>query len=191
MNIDWSKAPDWAVAHGLHETGFGIKEFWLSETQHQNLEHAKSFPYGGGDASCGSFHNSRCESFSYVTERPVAWNGKGLPPRGTKCEVQPWKEHEAPWIEVEFIASWLAPNGQTYSWVHTGYGWKEPQMFRFRPIRTPEQIAADKRLHEIRNALTAIKAGEQQFPSDFVRGNIVAATVEAMIDAGYRKQVSE
>ena len=126
-----------------------------------------------------------------MTERPVAWNGKGLPPRGTKCEVQPWKEHEAPWIEVEFIASWLAPNGQTYSWVHTGYGWKEPQMFRFRPIRTPEQIAADKRLHEIRNALTAIKAGEQQFPSDFVRGNIVAATVEAMIDAGYRKQVSE
>jgi len=71
---------------------------------------------------------------------PKEWTGEGLPPRGTKCEVQPWKEHEAPWVEVEFIASWLAPNGLTYSWVHTGYGWKEPQMFRFRPIRTPEQI---------------------------------------------------
>lgn len=146
MSIDWSKAPEWAVAHGLHETGFGIKEFWLGETQHQNLEHAKPFPYGGGDPTCGSFHNSRRESFSYVTERPTPWNGEGLPSRGTKCECQPWAEHDAPWKEVEFIASWLAPNGQTYSWVHTGYGWLEPKMFRFRPIRTPEQIAAEERV---------------------------------------------
>ena len=86
MDINWSKAPDWAVAHGLHETGFGIKEFWLGETQHQNLEHAKSFPYGGGDPSRGSFHNSRRESFSYVTPRPAPWTGEGLPPAGTVCE---------------------------------------------------------------------------------------------------------
>jgi len=56
----------------------------------------------------------------------------------------------------------------------------------FRPIRTPEQIAADERTHEIRNALTTINS-KVKFPNDLVRGNILAAAVEAMIDAGCRK----
>jgi hypothetical protein len=56
-----------------------------------------------------------------------------------------------------------------------------------RPIRTPEQIKADERLHQVRNALTAIHAGDKKFPSDLVRGNIIATTVEAMIDDGYRR----
>ncbi|KPB95713.1 Unknown protein sequence [Pseudomonas syringae pv. maculicola] len=58
----------------------------------------------------------------------------------------------------------------------------------FRPIRTAEQIAADERLHKVRNALTAIKAS-RHFPSDEARQNVMVATVEAMIDAGFVQQV--
>lgn len=180
MDIDWSKAPDWAVAHGLHETGFGIKEFWLGEAQHQNLEHAKSFPYGGGDPSCGSFHNSRRESFSYVTPRPDPWTGVGLPPVGTVCDWQSSTQHE--WKRVTVIAYngidvWLHPVGI----VGNPAG--------FRPIRTPEQIAAEERE----------KAAEQLYMTMHPRSDsdIFAALFEsekeryrAAIDAGYRKQVA-
>ncbi|MCY1422435.1 hypothetical protein D9M71_381120 [compost metagenome] len=60
----------------------------------------------------------------------------------------------------------------------------------FRPFRTPEQIAADERLHKVRNAHTAIARTLECF-----RGNIPAEAVsreviEAMIDAGYSKQVA-
>lgn len=143
MNIDWSKAPKWAVAHGLHETGFGIKGFWLGETQHQNLEHTKSFPYGGGDPSCGSFHNSRRESFSYVTPRPAPWTGEGLPPVGTVCEM-----HRDTYFEIEWQAVTLLGIGQAKAFFRDkeGHEWSRPlSELSFRPIRTPEQIAEEER----------------------------------------------
>ncbi|AZF37742.1 hypothetical protein C4J88_2962 [Pseudomonas sp. R4-39-08] len=181
MNIDWSKAPEWADAHGLHETGFGIKEFWLGKTQHQNLEHAKSFPYGGGDRSCASFHNSRRESFSYVTPRPAPWPGEGLPPVGTVCEHK--RVHE--WQKVEIFA--VKPN---YNGSHTALftyengcwcGCAEPTLFR--PIRTPEQIADDER-----KAATKEMAKLFNVPRDGSAATIWIV-VNTLYEAGYRKQV--
>jgi hypothetical protein len=68
--IDWDEAPEWCIAHGFKESGLGIKEFWLGEDVYQRLDQQKAFRYGGGDPSCGSFYNSRFESFSYVAKRP-------------------------------------------------------------------------------------------------------------------------
>lgn len=176
MNIDWRKAPDWAVAHGLHETGFGIKEFWLGETQHQNLEHAKSFPYGGGDPSCGSFHNSKRESFSYVTLRPAPWTGEGLPPVGTVCEFKTYGRN-AEWSEVEIIAH-FRNNAPVAAFIQTGGGHKTVNQAIaecFRPIRSPEQIAADER-----------EAGITQMRE--LVGSLNTHPFSELWDAGYRKQ---
>lgn len=181
MNIDWSKAPEWAVAHGLHETGFGIKEFWLGETQHQNLEHAKSFLYGGGDPSCGSFHNSRRESFSYVTPRPKPWAGEGLPPVGTVCDLK--FEHWTDWERHEILC-----HGKTFMFVremNSGLD-REGSMsmdgIMFRRVRTPEQIAAEKRDKVV-----------AQMTEDSLYGHYAFTKAQAEIacrvlyDAGYRK----
>lgn len=122
----------------------------------------------------------------WVRAEPESWCGEGLPPVGKGvCEYLGAHQYDE-WAVVNIFAHY----GHTV-FVDYGDGWRdETDPLRFRPVRTAEQIAADERLHEVRNALSAIHAGQQQFPNDLVRGNIVAATVEAMIDAGYRKQVN-
>ncbi len=56
-----------------------------------------------------------------------------------------------------------------------------------KAIRTPEQIAADQRLHEIRNACTAINNKIEPFNTNIDCSMAIRMTIEAMIDAGYRK----
>lgn len=195
MSIDWSKAPDWAVAHGLHETGFGIKEFWLGETQHQNLEHAKSFPYGGGDPSCGSFHNSRRESFSYVTPRPALWTGEGLPPVGIDVEV--FAEYSHPRFDrflnqkVSVIAHDVI-NGDPVAVFRmpvdgddTEQDYHAMVAGSFRPIRTPEQIAAEER----EAGVDGIRQAVSKSPNCKAHG-LDWDVACAIYDAGYRKKVA-
>jgi len=178
MNIYWSKAPEWAVAHGLHETGFGIKEFWLGETQHQNLEHEKSFLYGGGDPSSGSFHNSRRESFSYVTQRPSAWDGEGLPPVGTVCE---YRAESWPRDQWEVRTLMYASEHHVITKEANGLERRvEGHKAEFRPIRTPEQIAAEEREAGINDIYAMLDNCIRDLRQD----------AEALWDAGYRKQVA-
>lgn len=117
------------------------------------------------------------------------WNGSGLPPVGTVCEV----EHCGKWIKCEIIAHFQQESAQVAAFIFSPYSGnpklKELAYYivdSFRPTRTPEQIAADERLHAVRNALTTIKAS-RSFPGDVARQNVMVATVEAMIGAGYRK----
>lgn len=118
-----------------------------------------------------------------LIERPTQWSGKGMPPAGTVCEHK--RVHE--WQKVEVFAVKPNYNGsQTALFTYENGCWAgcaEPSLFR--PIRTAEQIAADERIQKVRNALTAIKAGKN-FPNE----SLVVATVEAMIDAGFVRQVA-
>lgn len=175
MNIDWSKAPAWATAVGKHN----ISLAWICDSGYcfQGIYNPPCHPFKENSYSL--------KDFSVVERRP--WPGNGLPPVGTVCECHLPGEltNNYSWVQAKVI--WH--NGPTECAVIRSTS-KLAWCDEFRPIRTPEQIAADERLHEIRNALTAIKAGQQQFPNDLVRGNIVVATVEAMIDAGYRKQLT-
>lgn len=127
--------------------------------------------------------------------RPVnKWDGEELPSVGTELEAGFACEDFERWHKGICVAVGEDPEGrEEFCVVQFGNKLAMYTMEgkRMRPIRTTEQIAADERLHEVRNALSAIHAGQQQFPSDLVRGNIIAATVEAMIDAGYRKQVTQ
>lgn len=189
MKIDLTKKPEGATHINPH-SGLWVKCF------------------GGNSGSYQFFQNGEwemgfgCMSNSYLEiAQPEPWTGEGLPPVGTVCEFAGFNPEETlptdPRVgdQVTVIAHFMSGSFEVAAF--TFYAPPEFEYLQvgqgaygcFRPIRTPEQIAADKRLHEIRNALTAIKAGQQQFPNDLVRGNIVAATVEAMIDAGYRKQV--
>lgn len=145
--------------------------------------YAKEFLNGNGTFGEGieAAYFAINEHEDWVRAGPKAWDGEGLPGRGTKCECRPWKAHDAAWVEVEFIASWLAPNGQTYSWVSTGYGWLQPQMLRFRAIRTPEQIAAEERektLNDIVQIMSSVRS----------TAGGMSAEAESLYDAGYRKQ---
>jgi hypothetical protein len=190
MNIDWSKAPEGATHWdtGLH----GRTPGWMrldGTTWHW-------WPVDG--AKCERKWFVCCETYPSETKefvaRPPAWTGEGLPPVGTICERRTMLGGDGRYEQVIIIAhtSKGFPVWESTDAMFAGIS-KEAMFSNgipsFRPIRTPEQIAADERLHEIRNALSVINS-KVHFPNDLVRGNILAAAVEAMIDAGYRKPVT-
>lgn len=197
MTIDWSKAPEcathltlpnspnqrpvfWRVADGK------ALEAWATENDFSVVR--DHFRYG----------TSGCASFIewLAIPKPAPWNGKGVPSVGVTCEYQvgggTWFEcdiryvtNPGPLETIEVVM--YAPHLKGEQVGEFGSG---PGQVNFRPIRTAEQIAADERLHKVRNALTAIKAS-RHFPSDEARQNVMVATVEAMIDVGFVQQVPQ
>lgn len=63
----------------------------------------------------------------------------------------------------------------------------ESWMISFRPLRTPEQIAAEERLHNVRNACSAIADTLDSLRGKTKVERAALAVVEAMIDAGYTR----
>lgn len=180
--IDWSKAPEGATHYGP-----AVEGEWL-ECWHKNVNGEWLGWLADGDTRWSTAGNSNSRIKQFIP-RPQEWTGSGLPPVGTVCEV----EHCGKWIKCEIIAHFQQESAQVAAFIFSPYSGnpklKELAYYiadSFRPTRTPEQIAADERLHAVRNALTTIKAS-RSFPGDVTRQNVMVATVEAMIGAGYRK----
>lgn len=178
MNIDFSKAPDWAIGHALHAFGGEIREVWVGEYQYQRLDQLKAFPYGGGNSD--HRHNPRRSEFHFEQLRPVLWTGEGMPPAGTVCEAMlPSAGHQ--WVEG--LVVWHHPELEGSAAVIHGGGRLVGWSSAFRPIRTPEQIALEERERAINgmiadtNILTGIMSDRR----------IMAGQ---LYDAGYRKQVA-
>lgn len=181
--IDWSKAPPhathWCPGNAKIEAGWiynpgGTKGEFYSCYADRGLEHIPAFP---------DWRKSR------LVQRPPKqpWAGEGLPPVGAVCEV----DYCESWQRCEVIAHFSQRCGMVAAFtVEFSDGAKSLDAFsaeHFRPARTAEQIAAEEREHKIRNACTAISKAladlhESEEPT-------AVAIIEAMIDAGYSKQV--
>ncbi|EPH1096420.1 hypothetical protein L5556_000358 [Pseudomonas aeruginosa] len=165
MSIDWSKAPEGANKAGF--TGhdqylqfyripgmFGDYDYW----------HEKRGWSGNDFPTCAN----------YLFDRPekVEWNGQGLPPVGTVCEYRHmiWPEYRL--CEIRYISEESL----------VAYDDAQEQFYRtcdmlFRPIRTPEQIAAEERE----------KAIEEMC---FAEETLTVKQAKALYEAGYRRQES-
>jgi len=119
------------------------------------------------------------------------WNGEGLPPVGTVCE---FKANILGWVEATITAVTQLSIVFTRTSYQNGRPLFEERLplnalERFRPIRTPEQIAAEQR----KAAIDAMAADAQL---DFSAGELLTAreyvecAIAALHDAGYRKQVA-
>lgn len=97
-----------------------------------------------------------------MIQRPAEWNGIGLPPVGTVCEAL-WNEASDTWLKVKVFGA--NEHGQP---IHR---WEEgPKIYEyqasplhgphgtayFRPIRTPEQIAAEERVKAVAEMMTHV-----------------------------------
>jgi hypothetical protein len=121
------------------------------------------------------------------------WDGVGLPPAGTVCEFNSNWAHAAggsTWHIVTVVFSSAesyvvrrnsAPEGETTELCGPATGY---EISRFRPIRTPEQIAAEEKGRAMTDMLSIVTDRE-------LRGRGVTAQLEAIYDAGYRKQVTK
>lgn len=131
--IDWSKKPE----------GYPL---WLKDLN----------PCMGGDMSGwhrddgdkytdeSGLHWKKCNPYDYIvySEPQTSWAGEGLPPVGTVCEamVSPGE-----WAKVEVLAHGIEDDDEV-AVLQAGPRIITKTFMGIRPIRTPEQIAAEDRL---------------------------------------------
>lgn len=179
MNIDWSKAPEGATHFA--PDGCGVSARWF-------------------DMSVGElgavWYESKWHTIKYTANRqdliarptPITaeWNGEGLPPVGTVCEINhPTKN----WVRCEIVAHKHFDCGSkphAIAWIDRDT-LDQSQGIRFRPARTPEQIAEQER-----QAAVSEMFNEAQV--DFSAGDLMSAqeyvirALAALYDKGYRKE---
>jgi len=156
--IDWSKAPEDAT-HYQAET-HGVFECWLKPGHSVRVSRREQDWREDGYA----------DDLIATSAIKRPWSGEGLPPVGVVCMANGYQvvivAHHCNGIHAIYAESEV--DGLLY------YG--EPN--EFRPIRTPEQIAADEREAAIDEMLAATPA-----PGS----DISLRVCEKLYDAGYRK----
>jgi hypothetical protein len=178
MKIDWTKQPE----------GFPL---WLEGTNEEHRKHSGWYRRVGEvfeGAFGGQWRAVREGQFFTVHSKPEpqAWTGVGLPPVSTVCEYR--RAHE--WQKVEVFAVKPNYNGShTALFTYENGCWAccaEPSFFR--PIRTPEQIAAEEREKAIEDLYFTINWSESRETWPIISKARKADYAKA-VDAGYRKQV--
>ncbi|HGM5802205.1 TPA: hypothetical protein ACKP5W_004906 [Pseudomonas aeruginosa] len=180
MSIDWSKAPDGCIGAFARIVGNQRKAFFVFSKRPSGYMSREGYEGEGED---GSYHVF--SEFWEWLDKP--WNGQGLPPVGTVCE---WHESDG-WAYTESKVVAYTDDGLFVCMQKPG---RRPEVLRidncdFRPIRTPEQIAAAERWAAIQQMLAfadvKYSAGELMSPKEYVE-----TAVAALYDAGYRRQES-
>ncbi|WP_334017940.1 hypothetical protein [Pseudomonas aeruginosa] len=177
MSIDWNTAPEGATH--WEPSGPDFNKGWLKKEGNEWFYWSEgSNRWFQGKLSC----NVSAEREATFEARPQeAWDGQGLPPVGTTCIVEPhntlWGFSSTSGHERKILA------------YHTDYVWlgngdtpletTRIDKVDFRPIPTPEQIAAEEREKAVGDMAMSIQGVPYQYP-----------TLYALYDAGYRRQES-
>lgn len=133
MSIDWNTAPEGATHWEPRGIVFG--EGWMKKAGNEwSYWLEGSEVWAGVWADC--FVSAEREA-TFEARPKEAWDGQGLPPVGTVCEYRHmiWPEYRP--CEIRYISEESL----------VAYDDAQEQFYRtcdmlFRPIRTPEQIAA-------------------------------------------------
>lgn len=128
-----------------------------------------------------------CELCNETRKVAVEWNGEGLPPVGTVCELRAHKLNVFSPAIIRFasrnVVVWDWKDEPALHGLCTAYA----HDVEIRPIRTAEQIAAEERdsvVEDIRQIILSLAPDEYNPADERDMGR-------ALYDAGYRKQVSE
>ncbi|WP_311185474.1 hypothetical protein [Pseudomonas aeruginosa] len=175
MSIDWSKAPEGATH--WEPTGPEFHEGWMKKEG--------DYWFYWVEGTNKWFHGPSCnvsaERAAKFEARPQeAWDGQGLPPVGTGCEVK--NDISDSWDAVDEILAHTVIKGTAVAVFKRGDHIAYSPKSEFRPIRTPEQIAAEERSKECDRIFFILSNVERE-------GNR-SDMAEAIYDAGYRRQES-
>lgn len=170
MSIDWNTAPEGATHWEPRGIVFG--EGWMKKVGNEWYYWLEgSEVWAGVWADC--FVSAEREA-TFEARPQEAWDGQGLPPVGTVCQYRHmiWPEYRP--CEIRYISEESL----------VAYDDAQEQLYRtcdmlFRPIRTPEQIAAEEREKAVGDMAMSIQGVPYQYP-----------TLYALYDAGYRRQES-
>lgn len=165
--IDWSKAPEGAE---FARVTIGHVDFY------KTIEGV--FSYLSDDGQWYPAITRRGDRDLIARPAAPAWSGEGLPPVGTVCECQVRGYGE--WHRATILAH---HNGHVWATGDDGkHCFTVPPHGNFRPLRTPEQIAADKRKKAIDEMVYGACGAEPD------GANTTAFILCGLLyDAGYRK----
>lgn len=181
MSIDWSKAPEGAThwdpvdENWLRE--FGGKAFnWSSSTKRWVTK--------------GWQYPDDLSIMPRLMQRPPVqpWAGECLPPVGTVCEFKSVGHHSEPEYQWCIYHGRMSCGGYIVEFHHhtsptmTTCAPFDPGLTYFRPVRTPEQIAAEKRIEEINEMAELSLYGH--YAITLAQAKIACAVLH---DKGYRK----
>lgn len=181
MKIDWNSAPD--ATHYDKRKGC-IPAFMRQAADGIGWEFRKT------NGSWMYYGELTDEQAAKLNKRPAPWTGEGLPPVGMVCEFQFLEESHQFKAElvhghrVTVIAHYAGVTGRMVAAFTFDYedgnarDVESATEAHFRPIRTPEQIAAEERELEI-----------IEIERVAMSGGTVKTMAEALYDGGYRKQV--
>ncbi|HCF4141250.1 TPA: hypothetical protein NIE10_006439, partial [Pseudomonas aeruginosa] len=132
------------------------------------------------------FHGPSCnvsaEREAKFEARPQeAWDGQGLPPVGIECET--WhvcKPGDITVRKILFVGQSLVVMSDEFRGEVTG----RLEKVQFRPIRTPEQIAAEER-EKVAKDMATLMTGHEDHKGEWGCYVILG---EILYDAGYRRQ---
>ena len=171
MNIDWSKAPEDATHKDPDTDCFYrlVKDVW-----HLVCDDGES-------CVSSSLYNGETNP-SDLIERPKkqeAWNGEGLPPVGTLCDMH---IDDFGWITGTVVVH--IDLDEPTAVAHNGEEVFHGNASDFRPIKTAEQLAEEEKVTAIAEMRAVVMAAS---------GCTVATISEclatvALYEAGYRKQ---
>jgi hypothetical protein len=162
-DIDWSKAPEGATQYVV-----GSIRPW-----EKIVAGRRSF---FDDDAWFRMSNRDDSEDADIIQRPAAWNGTGLPPVGTVCEMhhECWQPANWPEVTIKYASAEYFITQDSAGEQH----W-HARGVQFRPIRTPEQIAADERRLVIEDMVKALGM-ETPRTAEYIRCGLI-------YDAGYRK----
>ena len=180
MSIDWGKAPEGATHW---DSGMNNRvEGWMK------LDDGAWYWWPSSEAPIdkkwyASLNQHRINPEGFI-ERPSPWSGEGQPPIGTEIEalLPGLGSTTYFWQRAKVVHDALPDSpGEVlvFSLETTRPAWVD----EFRPVRTPEQIAAEKRsiaVDDMREIVT----------HESLKGLGLTLHLEALYDAGYHKQVT-
>lgn len=180
MNIDWSKAPEGATHYYV-----GSPQPWRDCSG----ETWRWFSCAGEweKSSQLSAHLMRHEVSGRLIPRPAgqSWTGEGLPPVGAFCEAEIY-DGKGMLVWAESVIIHHHPHHDNSAAIAHGNGQLLAWASKFRPIRTPEQIAEEERKLQ-REQLAYLIAGYMGFDDPRETDTKLAAYI---FDHDYRKKVA-
>ncbi|HCE7949375.1 hypothetical protein [Pseudomonas aeruginosa] len=165
MSIDWNTAPEGATH--WEPTGPDFYEGWMKKE-------GTDWFYWSKVSQTWFYDHTSCDvsaerEATFEARPQEAWDGQGLPPVGTNCEYR----SSDGWLQCEVVAH---RNNAAVVLDHHYEADFVPRQ-DLRPIRTPEQIAAEERE----------KAIEEMC---FAEETLTVKQAKALYDAGYRRKES-
>ncbi|WP_157814490.1 hypothetical protein [Pseudomonas aeruginosa] len=176
MSIDWSKAPEGCIgafARIISKTAFFV--FSKRPSDYSSREGYE------GEGEDGPYHVFS-EYWEWI-DKP--WDGQGLPPVGAEVEanfpVTDTTGTHYHWRRV-IVAVAGIPGAERECLVYDAENTKPAWVDELRPIRTPEQIAAEEREKAINQMISDAGYVDPKIGTFVAMGNLY--------DAGYRRQES-